>query len=224
MGNVKPKSEAFSFRRTKQAKEKFHPETDPALVLAGRGWHAGVIGIVAGRLAERWHRPVVMLARDELLAKPAIGSVRSVPGFDVHAALQACRELLLTCGGHAAAAGLRIEDGKIDAFREAFLAEVTKRMPNELRQAQIQLDGETTLAGVTLQSIGELERLAPLWSRKQTSLFVCVWCRLCRAPTNHGQWRETYVSQACSKWSPDSSSGFRWCRVDSSSAATGRAF
>ena len=102
-----------------------------------------------------------MLARDELLAKPAIGSVRSVPGFDVHAALQACRELLLTCGGHAAAAGLRIEDGKIDAFREAFLAEVTKRMPNELRQAQIQLDGETTLAGVTLQSIGELERLAP---------------------------------------------------------------
>ncbi len=160
-GQRETEERSIQLSATKQAKEKFHPETDSALVLAGRGWHAGVIGIVAGRLAERWHRPVVMLARDELLAKPAIGSVRSVPGFDVHAALQACRDLLLTCGGHAAAAGLRIEDGKIDAFREAFLAEVTKRMPKELRQAQIQLDGETTLAGVTLQSVGELERLAP---------------------------------------------------------------
>ena len=67
-----------------------------------------------------------MLARDELHAKPAIGSVRSVPGFDVHATLQSCRDLLLTCGGHAAAAGLRIEDEKIDSFRKAFISEVSE--------------------------------------------------------------------------------------------------
>jgi single-stranded-DNA-specific exonuclease len=119
----------------KQAREQFDPEADAALVLAERGWHPGVIGIVAGRLAEKHHRPVVMLARDEHQGRPAIGSVRSVPGFDVHAALVACRDLLVTCGGHAAAAGLRIEDAKIDAFRERFLGEVEARMPAALPAA-----------------------------------------------------------------------------------------
>ncbi|NBW85550.1 MAG: single-stranded-DNA-specific exonuclease RecJ, partial [Planctomycetia bacterium] len=145
----------------KQVKERFDPEHDAALVLADRGWHAGVIGIVAGRLAERWHRPVVMIARDEHQGRPAIGSVRSVPGFDVHAALVACREHLVTCGGHAAAAGLRIEDGRIDEFRAAFVAEVDRRLPVELRRAQLTIDGETSLAGVTLDAVEQLERLAP---------------------------------------------------------------
>ncbi|MFM8634117.1 MAG: single-stranded-DNA-specific exonuclease RecJ [Planctomycetia bacterium] len=146
---------------SKQAKERFDPEGDAALVLADRGWHAGVIGIVAGRLAERFHRPVVMIARDEHQGRPAIGSLRSVPGFDVHAALVACRDLLVTCGGHAAAAGLRIEDDKIDAFRERFLAEVESRMPPALRQAQLTIDGEATLAGLTLESVEQVEKLAP---------------------------------------------------------------
>jgi single-stranded-DNA-specific exonuclease len=180
-GQRETEERSIQLAATKQVKETCDPDADPALVLAGRGWHAGVIGIVAGRLAERWHRPVVMLARDELQAKPAIGSVRSVPGFDVHAALMACRELLITCGGHAAAAGLRIEDKKIDAFRKAFLSEVAARMPKELRQAQIQLDGETTLAGVTLQSIGELERLAPFGQGNKRPL-LCASGVTCAEP------------------------------------------
>ena len=181
--NAKRETEERSIQlaATKQAKEQFDPEADPALVLAGRGWHAGVIGIVAGRLAERWHRPVVMLARDELQGKPAIGSVRSVPGFDVHAALQACREHLVTCGGHAAAAGLRIEDGRIAAFREAFLAEVSRQMPAELRQAQLTLDGETTIAGVTLESVRELERLAPFGQGNRRPL-LCASGVTCTEP------------------------------------------
>ena len=146
---------------SKQAKEQFDPDSDPALVLADRGWHAGVIGIVAGRLAERWHRPIVMISRDEHQGRPAIGSVRSVPGFDVHEALMACREHLLTCGGHAAAVGLRIEEGKIEDSRRAFLAAVGERMPASLRLPQITLDGEATLAGLTLDTVQQLERLAP---------------------------------------------------------------
>ena len=146
---------------TKQVKDRFAPEADAALVLAAADWHPGVIGIVAGRLAERFHRPVVMIAQDGLQGRPAIGSVRSVPGFDVHAALVACREHLVTCGGHAAAAGLRIEDARIDAFRDAFRGEVDRRLAADARHAQLALDGETTLAGLTLDAVEQLERLAP---------------------------------------------------------------
>jgi single-stranded-DNA-specific exonuclease len=145
----------------KQAKEQFDTDADAAVVLADRGWHKGVIGIVAGRLAERWHRPVVMIARDPLQGGPATGSVRSVPGFDVLAAVKACEQHLLGCGGHAAAAGLQVEDGKIDEFRRAFVAEVDARLPASLRRAQITIDGETTLASLTLDTVEQLEKLAP---------------------------------------------------------------
>jgi single-stranded-DNA-specific exonuclease len=146
---------------TKQAAERFDPAADPALVLAARGWHPGVIGIVAGRLAEKYHRPVVMIAQDEHQGREAIGSLRSVPGFDVHAPLLACRELLRSCGGHAAAAGLRVDDGQIDAFREKFCGEVASRMAKGLRTATLTIDGETTLAALTLRVVEEIERLAP---------------------------------------------------------------
>lgn len=146
---------------TKQALEQFDPERDAALVLADRGWNAGIVGIVAGRLAERFHRPVVVIAQGAHGGLVASGSVRSVPGFDVHAALMPCRELLVTCGGHAAAAGLRVEEGRIAEFREAFVAEVAARMPSELRRAQLTLDGETTLAGLSLHAVEQIEQLAP---------------------------------------------------------------
>jgi len=146
---------------TKQALEQFDPEADAALVLADRGWNAGVVGIVAGRLTERFHRPVVVIAQGAHEGLVASGSVRSVPGFDVHAALMPCRRLLVTCGGHAAAAGLRVDEGRIDEFREAFVAEVAARMPAELRRAQLALDGETTLAGLSLHAVEQIEQLAP---------------------------------------------------------------
>ncbi|NCX99416.1 MAG: hypothetical protein EBX35_12795 [Planctomycetia bacterium] len=146
---------------TKQALEQFDPEADAALVLADRGWNAGVVGIVAGRLAERFHRPVVVIAQGAHEGLVASGSVRSVSGFDVHAALMPCRRLLVTCGGHAAAAGLRVDEGRIDEFREAFVAEVAARMPAELRRAQLALDGETTLAGLSLHAVEQIEQLAP---------------------------------------------------------------
>ncbi|MEI8227213.1 MAG: single-stranded-DNA-specific exonuclease RecJ [Planctomycetota bacterium] len=170
----------------KQARDRFDPEQDAALVLADRGWHAGVIGIVAGRLAEKFHRPIVMLARDEHQGRPAIGSVRSVPGFDVHAALVACRDLLVTCGGHAAAAGLRIEDAKIDAFRARFLAAVEQRMPAALRQAQITLDGEATLASLTLDTVQQMEQLAPFGQANRRPVLCASGVRLAEPPRTIG--------------------------------------
>jgi single-stranded-DNA-specific exonuclease len=167
---------------TKQARERFDPESDAALVLADQGWHPGVIGIVAGRLAEKFHRPVVMIAQDALQGRPATGSVRSVPGFDVHAALVACREHLVSCGGHAAAAGLRVEDAHIDAFREQFVAEVAARLPESLRQAQLAIDGEATLAGLTLDAVTQMEKLAPFGQANRRPLLCATGVRLAEPP------------------------------------------
>ena len=91
----------------------------PAYVLAGEGWHPGVIGIVASRIAERHHRPCVMIALD---GAEGTGSGRSIPAFDLLGALDASAEHLLRHGGHRAAAGCTIAREQVDAFRVAFVA------------------------------------------------------------------------------------------------------
>src|SRR5436853_420866 len=92
----------------------------PAYVLAGEGWHPGVIGIVASRMVERYHAPVVVIALD---GDGGRGSGRSIGAFDLHAALAASAEHLRRFGGHRAAAGLDIDRSQVDAFREAFVAQ-----------------------------------------------------------------------------------------------------
>ncbi|HEV3136623.1 MAG TPA: single-stranded-DNA-specific exonuclease RecJ [Pirellulales bacterium] len=145
----------------KQAVEQFDPEGDAALVLADRGWHAGVIGIVASRLAEKFHRPVVLIAFDPLGIKPGIGSARSVPGFSLHAALQACSEHLVSHGGHAAAAGLKIEEARLEAFRAQFCEHGAAEMSAAHRVAELRIDAEVPFSALTSNAVADLERLAP---------------------------------------------------------------
>jgi single-stranded-DNA-specific exonuclease len=145
----------------KQAQEQFDPEADAALVLADRTWHAGVIGIVASRLAEKYHRPVVLIALDQLGLKPGIGSARSVPGFNLHVALESCSEHLVTHGGHAAAAGMKIEEGRLAAFRADFCEHALGVIPMESRVAELRIDAEVPLSALTLSAVELFERLAP---------------------------------------------------------------
>jgi single-stranded-DNA-specific exonuclease len=145
----------------KQIKEQFDLENDAALVLAGRGWHPGVIGIVAGRLAERHARPVVMIALDQLGGKPGIGSARSVGQFNLHRALAACGHRLLSHGGHAAAAGLRIEEPAVDAFRREFLEYAATELSPDDRLAEVQIDAEAPFVQLTVDTINQLEELGP---------------------------------------------------------------
>lgn len=144
----------------KQAEEEFDPENDPALVLAGRQWHAGVIGIVAGRLAEKFHRPVVLLSLDGG-DKPAVGSARSVPGVDLCAALSSCKERLVKFGGHAMAAGLTIEESQIDAFRAEFCERIAGERSGDAAVPDLVLDGEAPLAAFTREVVDECDKLAP---------------------------------------------------------------
>jgi single-stranded-DNA-specific exonuclease len=145
----------------KQAQEHFDRYGDAALVLADRGWHPGVIGIVAGRLAEKYHRPVVLIAFDQLGLKPGVGSARSVPGFDLGAALGACGHHLQGHGGHAAAAGLKIDEDRVEAFRAEFCAHVAGAISIEARRAELRIDAETPFSALTLDAVEQLERLAP---------------------------------------------------------------
>ena len=145
----------------KQAKEQFDPVEDSALVLADRSWHQGVIGIVASRLAERYHRPVVLISWDQLGVKPGTGSARSVPGFDLHAALEACSQHLISHGGHAAAAGLRIEERQLDDFRAEFCEYAAREITGAQRTAELRIDAEAPLSAFTMEAVGQMEQLAP---------------------------------------------------------------
>jgi single-stranded-DNA-specific exonuclease len=131
----------------------------PGLVLAGDGWHPGVIGIVASRLVERHHRPVVVISLDA--EGGGRGSGRSIPGFDLLAALEACGEHLVRYGGHRAAAGLELRAEDLGAFQEAFAAHAAAVLsPEDLRRTE-RIDAMVGGAGLGLDLAEELERLAP---------------------------------------------------------------
>jgi single-stranded-DNA-specific exonuclease len=129
------------------------------LVLAGQDWHPGVVGIVASRLVERHCRPVVVISLDE--AGEGRGSGRSIPGFDLLAALEACTEHLEGFGGHRAAAGLTIKAENVDAFREAFAAHANEVLaPEDLRRTE-KVDAVVGGVGLGLELAEELKQLAP---------------------------------------------------------------
>jgi single-stranded-DNA-specific exonuclease len=129
------------------------------LVVAGAGWHPGVVGIVASRMVERHHRPAVVISLDE--AGEGRGSGRSIPGFDLHAALDACSEHLLSFGGHRAAAGLSLRAEDVGAFREAFAAHAATVLSPEDLQRTERIDAMVGGVGLGLELAEELGQLAP---------------------------------------------------------------
>jgi single-stranded-DNA-specific exonuclease len=145
----------------RQAQEYFDAGHEGGLVLAERGWHPGVIGIVAGRLAEKYHRPVVLVALDSVGVKPGVGSCRSAAGFNLHEALQTCSEHLLGHGGHAAAAGLTIDEGCLDAFRVEFSALAGEAMLASGQLDDLEVDCETAFSGLTAPIVRQIETLGP---------------------------------------------------------------
>jgi single-stranded-DNA-specific exonuclease len=170
----------------KLAHDTCDPCEAPALVLAGRGWHAGVIGIVAGRLAEQYHRPVVLISLDELGAKPAMGSGRSVNGFDLHTALSACGQHLVAHGGHEAAAGITIQEAAIEPFRKDFCAYAERMISLEERVAELFVDAETPLAALTHQTVSQIESLAPFGCGNERPMLCTSDVRLAEPPKRIG--------------------------------------
>jgi len=143
----------------------------PALVLASPDWHPGVIGIVAGRLVEIYSRPVLMIAlRGE--ENPGHGSGRSVPGFLLHEALDACGDYLLSHGGHAAAAGFRIEPERVEEFRNRFCSYAGEQFPNGPSSTRLVIDAEVSLGLLTPGVIEALSHLEPYGCGNPRPLFM----------------------------------------------------
>ena len=152
-------------RRDVETRIRFEAESQaaeladrPALVLAGEGWHPGVIGIVASRIADRYHRPTVMIALDGARGH---GSGRSIPAFDLLAGLHACSGHLVRHGGHRAAAGLEIDQAELPSFRAAFEHHAASVLsPHDLVPEE-RVDAIVGGDALGLELAEELERLAP---------------------------------------------------------------
>ena len=130
-----------------------------AYAVAGADWHEGVIGIVASRLVERYHRPIVLIAGTDGDWK---GSGRSIPAFDLHAALGACAGLLGRWGGHRAAAGLSIAEENVGAFADAFGEHAAAVLREEDLEPMTPIDAVVARgADLSLDLCAELGRLAP---------------------------------------------------------------
>jgi single-stranded-DNA-specific exonuclease len=143
------------------ARRELPEDLQPAhgLVVAGEDWHPGVVGIVASRLVERHHRPAVVISLDG--GGEGRGSGRSIPGFDLLAALRACAEHLEGFGGHRAAAGLTIRAENVAAFQRAFAAHANEVLATEDLRRTEKVDAIVGGTGLGLELAEELRQLAP---------------------------------------------------------------
>ncbi|HEY1276647.1 MAG TPA: single-stranded-DNA-specific exonuclease RecJ [Thermoleophilaceae bacterium] len=129
-----------------------------ALVVAGEGWHPGVVGIVASRLVERWRRPAVVIALDGANGR---GSGRSIGAYDLHGGLAACADHLVGFGGHRMAAGLEIETANVERFRAAFARHAAGALTPADLIAVERVDAVVPGGALGLPLAEELERLRP---------------------------------------------------------------
>ncbi|HEX7846205.1 MAG TPA: single-stranded-DNA-specific exonuclease RecJ [Chitinophagaceae bacterium] len=132
-------------------------------------WHKGVVGIVASRLIETYHRPTIVLTRS---GDYAAGSARSVPGFNLYEAIHACRDHLLGYGGHFAAAGMTLELSKVEAFREKFEEVVAATINPELLVPEIVIDAEISLKDIRWPFYNILGQMEPFGPENLRPVFI----------------------------------------------------
>jgi single-stranded-DNA-specific exonuclease len=142
-----------------------------AIVLGSRNWHPGVIGIVASRISRLCHRPTILVSFDE--NGVGKGSGRSIPGFSLVEAIDICRDHLLGGGGHAMAAGISVEEAKLDLFRTAFATAARKALSDEAMTPLLELDAEVKLKELTLSFLENYKLMEPFGQKNPEPLFFC---------------------------------------------------
>ncbi len=171
-----------------QAREMIEQEkfaSDSALVLGSEDWHQGVVGIVAGRIAEQFGKPTVLVSlrpNDE----PSTGSGRSIAGVELHEVLKDCNGVLEGYGGHAAAAGVKVRPSNLAAFRKAFAAAVAKKCPAGLPRPRIVLDAEVPLSALTFGLLKDIDKLEPYGAENPKPRFVATGLTIDGVPRRIG--------------------------------------
>jgi single-stranded-DNA-specific exonuclease len=155
-----------------------------AIVLGAEGWHPGVIGIVASRIVDRLHRPTIMIATTNGHGQ---GSGRSIPGFNLARALEACREHLDTFGGHEMAAGLKIQTPRLADFRAAFCAHATAVTSPEMMTPELKLECLAELNVLTESLVNDLKRLGPFGHANRKPLLCCRGLTIAGPPRRVGK-------------------------------------
>lgn len=139
-----------------------------SIVLFQPDWHKGIIGIAASRLAEEFHRPSVVLT---LSNQRAVGSARSVPGFDLYAALQDCQDLFFSFGGHAFAAGMQMPAENVPEFTKRFEKLVHQRLKPEDELPLLEITAECALASLNYRFWKTLSRFEPFGPHNRNPVF-----------------------------------------------------
>lgn len=145
-------------------------ESKRTIILTGEGWHKGVIGIVASKIAEKYFRPTVIVSFSENIGQ---GSARSIPGFHIFDALTNCASHLMKFGGHAAAAGIQIDKKNLDTFKEALEREAVDQLRDEDLIPTIHIDGELQLPMLTLDLHKEISSFGPFGNQNRRPLLLC---------------------------------------------------
>jgi single-stranded-DNA-specific exonuclease len=163
-----------------------------SVVLAGEGWHPGVIGIVASRIVDRFNRPTVMIGLPQPVADcrsrrvEAQGSARSIKGFDILDAVDSCGHLLLGFGGHAMAAGIRVEPAMVGRFAECFDDYAKRRLGAEDVVPRLEIDAAVCLESVNMAVVSELRMLEPHGPGNPQPVFASRRLRLLSSPRQVG--------------------------------------
>lgn len=151
------------------AKNDEHFDENPGIVLHGDSWHPGVVGIVASRMVEKYHKPSIMLTTIDGVAK---GSARSIPGFDIYRSIEECQDLVIQFGGHKAAAGLEIKLKNIEEFRRRFNESLKANMKESELIPEIKVDAKISLCEITPKFVRILEQFAPFGPGNMRPVFM----------------------------------------------------
>ncbi len=155
-----------------------------AFVLARRGWHPGVIGIVASRLVEEFNRPAVLIALEDGKGR---GSARSVPGLDLYWTLSSCQNHLIAYGGHRLAAGFTIAETEIEPFKDQFYYLARETLKEEDLVPVLKIDAEVFLDDLSMEEIMELEALAPYGLGNPEPTFLARCLQVMKYPRQVGE-------------------------------------